>query len=169
MPGLRSAARALVVEDEARYRAFLLDVLRDMNCAAVGAANAREALAAIEGAKPDILLLDLNLPFVDGLTFLEEFRKKCPGAAVVIITGFGTLEAARRAIRLGVSDFLTKPCDLGQIEGAIDRARRRVSEARERVEVEEPVVQAPESPQAEVKSLALVEREAIIEALKSSG
>jgi DNA-binding NtrC family response regulator len=60
-----------------------------------------------------------------GLEFLEQVRQRWPSTQAVILTGFGDLEAARQAIRLNVVDFLTKPCPLGELEVALDRARNR--------------------------------------------
>ena len=156
--------RALILEDEPRYRSFLADVLRDMEFVPVQAGTAEEALRQIGTEAPDMLLLDLNLPVTDGMTFLERFREDCPHTPVVIITGFGDLASARKAIRFGVSDFLTKPCDLGQLEAAIDRARRRPSAGA----AETPSLgTVPE--EASIRSLASMERDAIIQALRSSG
>jgi DNA-binding NtrC family response regulator len=157
--------RTLIVEDEPRYRSFLEDVLRDMDCTPVGAKDAEEALRAIAVEPPELLLLDLNLPLMDGLTFLERFRKTQPETPVVILTGFGDLAAAKSAIRLRVSDFLTKPCDLGQIEVAIDRARRRGR--KERVEEHAARGEAA-SKAADVRPLAEMERAAIFDALRQS-
>lgn len=157
--------RTLIVEDEPRYRSFLEDVLRDMDCAPVGAKDAEEALRAIAVEPPELLLLDLNLPLMDGLTLLERFRKIQPETPVVILTGFGDLAAAKNAIRLGVSDFLTKPCDLGQIEMAIDRARRRGR--KERVEELAARTEAV-ALTADVRPLAELERAAIFDALRQS-
>jgi DNA-binding NtrC family response regulator len=166
MPPSRSAPSALIVEDEPRYRAFLAEVLRDMECIPVTASTAGEAARLVRQSPPDMLLLDLNLPLVDGISFLEQFRCSCPDAPVVIITGFGDLDSARRAIHLGVTDFLTKPCDLGQIEAAIDRARRRLAGAGAPAQ-DRP---APEPPRAteDVRPLAIVERETILDAIRSS-
>jgi DNA-binding NtrC family response regulator len=120
----------LVVEDEARYRAFLVDTITAMGCSVFGVASAREAEAHFASSPPTILVLDLNLPVTDGMTLLESFRQRCPDAPVIIITGFGDLAAAQRAIHLDVTEFLSKPCHLGEIECAIDRARRKATEHR---------------------------------------
>lgn len=152
---------ALIVEDEPRFREFLADVVRgmDMDARCVGSASA--AMSLIGERVPDLVLLDLNLPVVDGMEFLERLAARCPAVQVVIITGFGSLEAARRAIRFGVSDFLTKPCDLGQLEEALDRARRRIPVAG---------IEAEPGPGDGVTApLATVEREAIMEALEKYG
>jgi DNA-binding NtrC family response regulator len=170
MQGSPSSLRALILEDEPRYRAFLAGVVRDMHCEPEPVASAAEAMQAAQAAPPDLLLLDLNLPVTDGIAFLHEFRRICPETPVVIITGFGSLEAARSAIRLGVSDFLSKPCDLGQLEQAIDRARRKCAGRGQLIDAPgaSTIVESAPMPAHDqaIRSLAALERDAIIEALK---
>src|SRR5438067_2159303 len=77
----------------------------------------------------DIILLDLNLPPMSGLEFLERLRQTHPLTEVIILTGFGDLEAAKKAIHFDVVEFLTKPAHLGELEQALDRARKRLEES----------------------------------------
>jgi two-component system response regulator PilR (NtrC family) len=165
MPQPHNTPAALVLEDEPRFRALLGDVLRTMDCRPILAATADEADRAIAADPPAMLLLDLNLPVTDGMTYFERFRRGHPDTPVLIITGFGDLPSAKRAIHLGVTDFLTKPCDLGQLELAIDRARRRIPAP--------PTPQAPPIPSAQpaaptsgLRSLAQIERDAILAAMR---
>jgi DNA-binding NtrC family response regulator len=79
----------------------------------------------MEAGPPSILVVDLNLPGMSGLDFLELVHRRWRGTAAIILTGFGDLDAARRAMHLDAVDFLTKPCPLGDLEVALDRARRR--------------------------------------------
>jgi DNA-binding NtrC family response regulator len=106
---------------------LLLDVIPDMGFAATAARSAEEARKIMQSELHDILLLDLRLPGVGGLEFFEQVREEWPETQVIIMTGHGELEAATRAIHLDVVDFLTKPCQLANIEIALDRARRRIS------------------------------------------
>lgn len=167
LPSTPRPPTALIVEDEGRFREFLADVLREMEYAPVGASNAEEGLRLARESAPDLVLLDLNLPVVDGIGFLEEFRRTHPKTPVVIITGFGDLGAAKDAIRLGVSDFLTKPCDLGQIERAISKAAGRRTVAT-REDSEEALVNVIAGEGVFVP-LEAREREAVVEALRRSG
>lgn len=140
----RDPVRVMVIEDETRMRQLLVDVLPGMGYEAVPVRLAEEALALMRQQPADIILLDLNLPVMDGMTFLDKFRQRWKDTPVVIMTGFGDLGAAKRAIRHGVVDFLTKPCHLGELEQALGRARRRLdrpaladSEAQQRSESSE--------------------------------
>lgn len=130
----------LVVEDEPRLRAMLLRAIPDMGFHAAGAATGEEALRMIRDKPPAIAILDLNLPGIDGLTLFVQLREILPRLEVVIMTGYGDLEAAQRAIRLGVADFLTKPCSLGDMEHALDRAWRRCIAEKIRPDLSRPAV-----------------------------
>lgn len=163
----REKPMVLILEDEARFRAFLAEVLAGVDCDAAPVATAMEARRALAAEKPDILMLDLHLPVIDGISFLEEFRRVCPAAPVVIITGFGDLASAKRAIQLDVSDFLTKPCDLGEIELAIDRAKRRLTHRGVRAPTPH-IEPAPAPDTARSMPLGEIEREAILAALQDN-
>jgi len=114
-----------LVEDEKRLREMLLRALPDMGYEATGVRTAEKALAVMEQAPHGIVVLDLNLPLMNGIELMEVLHQRWPETSVIILTGFGDLDAAQKAIRLGVVDFLSKPCGLGDLERAIDRARRR--------------------------------------------
>lgn len=123
----------LLVEDEPRLRDLLLEAIPDMGRSGFSAAGARsgeEALRLMNAQVRDIIILDLNLPGMDGMEFFEQVRQRWPQTQVIILTGFGDLDAARKAIHLQVVDFLSKPCHLSDVELALDRARRRIVELR---------------------------------------
>jgi DNA-binding NtrC family response regulator len=119
----------LVVEDERRLRALLVDMIPELGFTARGAASAEEALSILNDAPPDVLLLDLHLPNMGGMELFERVRASHPSMQVVILTAFGDLESAQRAIRLDVAEFLCKPFHLRDLELAFDRVRRRMSAA----------------------------------------
>ncbi len=114
----------LIVEDESRLRDVLVSSAQECGFRAKAVRAAEEAIAQMEQDPCDIVMLDLNLPCMDGLRCFEIVRERWPATSAVILTGFGTLEAAQRAIRLGVVEFLTKPASLGDIEQALHRAWR---------------------------------------------
>jgi len=114
----------LVVEDEPRLRELLVSGIREIGFLATAVRSGEDAVKLMEIEPHDIALLDLNLPAMDGLECFEHLRDRWPDTVVIILTAFGTLEAAQRAIRLGVVDFLTKPASLGDIERTLHRAWR---------------------------------------------
>jgi DNA-binding NtrC family response regulator len=122
--------RVLIVEDEPRMRDMLARAVAGMSCSAQGARHAEEALRqmADEARGPaEVVILDLNLPGMTGTELLPLLKQRWPATQVIILTGFGDLDAARQAIRCDAVDFLTKPCHLGELEAALDRARRRLA------------------------------------------
>ncbi|MEX2217008.1 MAG: response regulator [Phycisphaeraceae bacterium] len=120
--------RVLIVEDEPRLRELLLHALPDMGFTGDAAKSGEEAVKVMEKQPHQVIVLDLNLPGMSGLEFFAIVREKWPRTQVVILTGFGDLETARHAIKLDVADFLTKPCPLGDLETALDHARKRIKE-----------------------------------------
>ncbi len=117
--------RVLVVEDESRLRDVLVTSVSELGYPVSGARSAEEASRMMADDARDIVVLDLNLPGMEGMEFFEIIRQRWPKTQVLILTGVGDLEAAQRAVRLDVVDFLTKPASLGDLELALNRAWRR--------------------------------------------
>jgi DNA-binding NtrC family response regulator len=125
--------KVLVVEDERRLRALLVDMIPELGFSASGTSSAEEAISILESTPHDIALLDLQLPGMSGMELFELIRKRWPMMQVVILTAFGDLETARRAIHLDVIEFLCKPFHLRDVELAFDRARRRCDRLDKRI------------------------------------
>lgn len=137
--------QVLLVEDETRLREMLTRAIHEMGFCPTAVALAEPALRLLESRPFDILVVDLNLPGMSGLEFLERVRDRWPATRAVVLTGFGDLDAARQAIRLDVVDFLTKPCPLGELEVALDRARNRRLQAGATVPARAAEPQPPEA------------------------
>ena len=119
--------RVLVVEDEARMRELLQRVLTNWGFDVTAARSAEEAARLVDGCDPDVVVLDLNLPGEGGIEFFKKLRDRLPRVQGIVLTGFASIDAAREAIHLDVVEFLTKPCHLGELEQALDRALRRLA------------------------------------------
>ena len=160
--------RVLIVEDEGRMRELLTRAVTNWQFRAVSAATGEEALRQMDKEPANIVLLDLNLPAMSGMECLEQIRGRWPQTQVIILTGFGDLEAAKAAIHLDVVEFLTKPAHLGQLEQAIDRARRRIPR---RLPELEPLSPEPEIELDDTESTRLydVERQHILATLAKHG
>jgi DNA-binding NtrC family response regulator len=117
--------RVLVVEDETRLRDMLNRAIRDMGFEIQCVGSAEAAMRVFESRPVDIAIVDLNLPGMGGMEFIEAMHRRWPDTQPVVMTGFGNLQSAKRAMRVDVVDFLTKPCALGDLEIALDRARQR--------------------------------------------
>ena len=117
--------QVLLVEDETRLREMLTRAIHEMGFVPTAVGQAESALRLMDARPFDIVIVDLNLPGIGGMEFLEQVHARWPATQAVVLTGFGDLDAAKHAIRLDVVDFLTKPCPLGELEVALDRARNR--------------------------------------------
>ena len=84
--------------------------------------NADDALQSIEERRPDLVMMDIRMPGVDGLQALEQVRARFPGLSVVMMTGYGTSQTSIDAIRAGAFDYLTKPPDLDDLRAIIGKA-----------------------------------------------
>jgi DNA-binding NtrC family response regulator len=121
-----SQVRVLIVEDEASLREQLIRAATDWGFPATPASSG-EIAARLNDAHPfDIAILDLGLPGMNGIDTLARLRQRAPNLQGIILTGSATVPAAKAAIHLGIVEFLTKPSNRGELEQAIDRARRRV-------------------------------------------
>jgi DNA-binding response OmpR family regulator len=103
----------LVVEDEPRIRAFLGRALEAEGFAVDGAADGLEGLRRALDTPYDLVVLDLLLPRVDGLTVLRELHRRCPGTPVVVVSARSDLATKLRGFELGACDYVAKPfaCD----------------------------------------------------------
>ena len=133
-------ATILVVDDELGIRGLLSDILSDEGHTVERAENAAQARAARERQRPDLVLLDIWMPDVDGITLLKEWG----GAGllnmpVVMMSGHGTIDTAVEATKHGAMAFLEKPITLAKLLRAVDQALQR-SAPRPAAAVAAPVV-----------------------------
>ncbi|GEM_PF-3398707 len=101
--------QVLVVDDSDSLRAMLLAYLRDQPWTLTAVGSAQEALLAIERQRPDLILLDMQLPDAQGLELFHSMRAHSPRSAIVVITAIGSIGLAVEATRAGALDFLEKP------------------------------------------------------------
>jgi DNA-binding NtrC family response regulator len=122
-------ATILVVDDELGIRALLSEILSDEGHTVELAENAAEARRVREALRPDLVLLDIWMPDVDGITLLKEW-----GAGgqltmpVIMMSGHGTIDTAVEATKFGASAFLEKPITLQKLLRAVDQALTRPAE-----------------------------------------
>jgi two-component system, OmpR family, copper resistance phosphate regulon response regulator CusR len=107
--------RILLIEDEARIRAFVTRGLESEGYSVVGTADGATGLRVAEEAGCDLVLLDLLLPGLDGLTVLEELARRCPEVPVLVVTARGEMSTKLRGFDLGARDYLTKPFSLDEL------------------------------------------------------
>jgi DNA-binding NtrC family response regulator len=127
--------RVLVVDDEPNARSALAELLRDEGYVTEVAADGLHALRVLDSFDPDVVLTDLKMPVMDGLTLLEQARPRLPHAAFVVMTAFGTIETAVAAIKKGAENYLTKPLDLDAVSALVMRAAEKAKLSREASEL----------------------------------
>ncbi|MDO5620428.1 MAG: sigma-54 dependent transcriptional regulator [Paracoccus sp. (in: a-proteobacteria)] len=114
----------LIVDDEKDIRELIADILQDEGFTTRTAANADEAIAALNDAEPALMILDIWLKDsrMDGIDILKQVKRDNPSVPVVIISGHGNIEIAVAAIRQGAYDFIEKPFNIDQLLVVINRA-----------------------------------------------
>ena len=119
---MKQLGTVLLVDDDRHLLASMADWLREQGYATDTAASLAEGMAAVDRKSYELALVDIRLGDGDGFDLLVHCRKNYPATAVIMITGYGTVEAAIEAIRLGAFDFLTKPLIDEELLIAIERA-----------------------------------------------
>ncbi|MBQ7535035.1 MAG: response regulator [Stomatobaculum sp.] len=120
--------KVLVVEDEELIRKGIVLTVDwpSIDCMVVGeAANGEEGLEAAERLKPTLIVTDLKMPKMDGLTMLQKLRERGDNTDVIILTAYDSFAYAQSALRLGAVDFLLKPFHDGELEEAVRRLKSR--------------------------------------------
>ena len=130
-------ARILVMDDEAGERRRIEDYLVQKGYDVLAVEHVDDAVDAIRRGLYDVFLTDCNIPGVDALRTSDVARKINPDLAVIIMTAFGTIETAVKAIKAGAYDYLPKPIDLDQLVVLIDRIAERQNLIRENIELRE--------------------------------
>ena len=119
----------MIVDDEASIRTSLEGVLEDEGFKVVCAGDGHEALKTMEEEMPDLVLLDIWMPGIDGIETLRRMRELHPALQVIMISGHGTIETAVNATKLGAFDFIEKPLSLEKtlvtIQNALNFRRLR--------------------------------------------
>lgn len=115
-------ASILIVDDEPSILQSLSGLLTDEGFEVTTATNGYEGLQLIERETPDLVLLDIWMPGIDGLETLKEIKKTSPHVQVIMVTGHGTIETAVQATKLGAFDFIEKPLSIDKVIVAINNA-----------------------------------------------
>jgi len=125
----------LIVDDEDIIRDMAKEVLAGEGYEVATAGDGRSALSRIKDGGIDLLLTDIKMPEMDGMELIKKAKKLDPDLLSIIMTGYATLETARKAIREGAYDYLLKPFDLIELRMAVSKAfqRRRLEEENARL------------------------------------
>ena len=123
--------RIILVDDEEEVRK---SIIRKIDWEAVGfsvagdAENGEDALEKIEVLEPDVVLTDIRMPYMDGLTLAERLRQKYPSIKIVIFSGYDDFEYAKRAIKINVAEYILKPVNVEELTAILKRIRANLDE-----------------------------------------
>lgn len=126
----------MLVDDEAEVRESILLQIpwEELGFEVVAdAENGEDALEKMAVYEPDVIITDIQMPFMTGLEFIEKVREEYPGKEIVIFSGFSEFEYARQAIRLGVKEYILKPVDKEELMGILKKIRRTLDQSLDRL------------------------------------
>jgi two-component system response regulator AtoC len=119
---IEMSCAVLIVEDEEVLARNMATYLARQGFEVETAGSAEQALVGLAEFRPDVVVLDVNLPGMDGMQLLARLRERDPSTAVIMVTGHGHVEMAVEAMKAGVLDFLTKPVPLAKLRLLLERA-----------------------------------------------
>jgi DNA-binding response OmpR family regulator len=114
--------KILIVDDEEAVRFFTADGLARAGWQTREADSGEAAIAAMENSPSDVLLLDLRMAGMDGLTVMRQTKERWPDTMIIIMTAYASLDSAIEAVRQGAFDYLRKPCSVDNILACANRA-----------------------------------------------
>lgn len=121
------SAEILIIDDDDAIRDMLALYLRTQGYLVASAADGSTGLARCAQTRPTLVMCDLRMPGMDGLEVLEALNRDYPGLPVIVVSGTGDMDDAIKALKLGASDYVTKPIeDLVVLDHAVERALERV-------------------------------------------
>lgn len=127
--------RLLIVDDEERFlktTSALITKQRD-DFKVDTASSGQLALDAVTASQPDVIILDVKMPGMDGIEVLQKIKRNWPLIEVIMLTGHGTTESAVEGMKLGAFDYLLKPCDMEILIEKVLKADTRKKEAEEKI------------------------------------
>ena len=115
--------KVLLVDDEKDYLEAMSERMRARDMVVTTASSAREAFEKMENETFDAIVLDFQMPEMDGMEALKKIKAKRPESQIILLTGYATLEKGIEAMKIGATDFLEKPADLEVLSQKIKQAK----------------------------------------------
>jgi two-component system NtrC family response regulator/two-component system response regulator HydG len=128
-----SKGRVVVIDDEVNAASALETLLREDGYEVAKANDGRAGLLMVEKQEPDVVLTDLRMPEMDGIELLSRIKQVRPDTMVILMTAYGTVKTAVKAMKLGAEDYLPKPIDVDELEVVLQKTmekKRLLEEAR---------------------------------------
>jgi signal transduction histidine kinase len=132
--GLNSEARILIIDDEEAARYGIARALTVAGYCLAEAANGREAMELVGSFQPDVIVSDINMPELDGLSLLRQLRDRGDSMPVILVTAYGSQERVLEALRAGAYDYIAKPFEIDELRAVVRNAweRQRLAEQNRR-------------------------------------
>ena len=140
-------SKILLVDDEVVFTNNMSKLLTNRGYRVTAVNSGDAAIRALDEEDFDVVVLDLKMPGMDGIATLREIKKLGLFTETLVLTGHGSIDTALAATKLGAYDFLTKPCEIDELVGKIERAWGQ-KEYAEREDIQEKIQKVVESPKA---------------------
>ena len=134
-----SLGKVLIIDDEASLRQTLTRILQKAGCETLSIMDGQQAMHLLGEQLVDLVFLDIHLPQVDGMQILKEIRQQDPKLPVILLTGYGSIQSAVEALRLGATDYLLKPFDPDVLVARTRTILREQATERRRQEIREQI------------------------------
>ena len=134
-------SRVLIVDDDESVRITTSAILEQEGYEVATAADGREALEMAARHHYDLVLTDLRMEDMDGITLLHELQTRHPNVVTIVLTGYASIESSIDALRQGVYDYLVKPCMVEDLKRTVRRALEHREQRRRITELSSPVVE----------------------------
>ena len=121
----------MLIDDEEGIRRVMSITLADAGYEVFTAPDGESGIRVCEEESPQIVITDIRMPGMDGIEVLKRIKEKDPDREVIVVTAFGEIEVAVRALQLDASDFITKPINDEALFVALERAKERYTSRRE--------------------------------------
>jgi DNA-binding NtrC family response regulator len=144
--GKMIGAKILLVDDETVFTQNMAKLLTSRGYVVTAVNSGDAAIQELEEKDFDVVVLDLKMPGMDGITTLKEIKKLGLFTETLILTGHGSIDTALEAIKIGAYDYLTKPCEIDELVGKIEGAWERKDDEIKK-DIEEKIQKVVESPQ----------------------
>ncbi len=133
---LPQPSKVLLVDDERDFVEALSERLQMRDYSAAVVYGGEEALSIVEEDEPEVMVLDLKMPGIDGLEVLRRVKEKHPNVEVIVLTGHGSEDAAKLCAELGACAYLEKPVDIEKLTEALQKAHRKVRQSKANAKVD---------------------------------
>ena len=138
-------SKILLVDDEVVFTQNMAKLLANRGYVVTAVNSGDAAIQALEEKDFDVVVLDLKMPGMDGITTLKEIKKLGLLTETLILTGHGSIDTALEAIKIGAYDYLTKPCEIDELVGKIEGAWEKKDDGVKK-DIEEKIQKVVESP-----------------------